>query len=97
MPSFCEVKIGWTGNDANRFGTIASQMPAQYGSLYIHKVSGYNPCAIEFIPYNSGSRYSRNFDFVNADHLSEWINTNEELSKKISKFASAKLNLLKSQ
>lgn len=73
VPSFCEVKIYWTGNDATRFGTLANQIPETYGSLYIHKNGVYNPCAIEFIPYNSGSRYLRNYDYINStDHLSAW-------------------------
>lgn len=77
VPAWCEVKIHWTGNDTNRFGTLANQIPADYGSLYIHKMSSMHPCVIEFIPYNSGNRYSRNYDYVNsADHLSEWINLN---------------------
>lgn len=76
VPLFCEVKIYWTGNDTNRFGTLANQIPADYGSLYIHKNGYSNPCYIEFVQFASGNHYIRNFDYINADHLSDWINLN---------------------
>ncbi len=81
VPAFCEVKIHWTGNDTNRFGTLASQIPANYGSLYIHKNGNSNPCVIEFIPYASSYHYVRNFDYINSEHLSVWANISDLSSK----------------
>ena len=76
VPLYCEVKIYWTGNDATRFGTLANQIPESFGSLYIHKNGYSNPCYIEFVQYGSGNHYIRNFDYINADHLSDWVNLN---------------------
>ena len=80
VPGWCEVKIHWVGNQilsdgSYRFGTLGAQMPELYGSLYIHKIGSVHPCIIEFIPYNSGNHYTRNFDYINsANHLSAWTN-----------------------
>ena len=78
VPIYCEVKISWTGNQqiegTYRFGTIGQQLPESYGSLYIRRNGINNPCIIEFIPYSSGNHYMRNYDYINAEHLSDWQN-----------------------